>query len=151
MKKIRILAISSSGGHWIQLNRLRPFLDKFHTVYASTDNGNSLSEEIKEEYHNLRDASMWDKPGLLVLAIQVLLLLIKVRPNVIITTGAAPGFFAVILGKLMFKKTIWIDSMANADELSLAGKKVKPFADIWLTQWQEIATPCGPYYKGQVL
>lgn len=149
MKKVKVLAVSSSGGHWIQLNRLRPFLEGFNTVYASTDK--SLGDVLDEEFYNLRDASMWDKFGLAVLAIQVLWLLIKVRPDVIISTGAAPGFFSIMLGKLLGKKTIWIDSMANADEMSLAGKKIKPFSDIWLTQWEELSKPDGPLYKGQVL
>jgi hypothetical protein len=70
---------------------------------------------------------------------------------VIISTGAAPGFFALMFGKILMRKTIWIDSMANADEMSLAGKKIKPFADIWLTQWEELSLPEGPGYQGQVL
>lgn len=149
MKKIKVLAVSSSGGHWIQLNRLRPFLEEFNTIYASTDK--SLGDVLGEEFYSLRDASMWDKLGLVVLAFQVFWLLMKVRPDVIISTGAAPGFFSIMLGKLLGKKTIWIDSMANADEMSLAGKKIKPFSDIWLTQWEELSKPDGPFYKGQVL
>jgi UDP-N-acetylglucosamine:LPS N-acetylglucosamine transferase len=149
MKKIRILAVSSSGGHWIQLNRLRPFLDGFETIYASTDD--SLGDVFSENYHSLKDANMWDKPGLVVLAFQVFWLLLKVRPDVIVSTGAAPGFFALMFGKILMRKTIWIDSMANADEMSLAGKKIKPFADIWLTQWEELSLPEGPGYQGQVL
>jgi UDP-N-acetylglucosamine:LPS N-acetylglucosamine transferase len=149
MKKIKILAISSSGGHWIQLNRLRPFLDNFDTIYASTDE--SLGEILNEKFYGLKDANMWNKPGLIILAFQVFWLLLKVRPDVIISTGAAPGFFGVMFGKILMRKTIWVDSMANADEMSLAGKKIKPFADIWLTQWEGLASSKGPAYKGQVL
>ena len=149
MKKTRILAISSSGGHWIQLNRLRPFLESFETVYASTDE--SLGEVLNEKFYSLKDASMWDKPALAILAFQVFWLLLKVRPDVIVSTGAAPGFFALFFGKILMRKTIWIDSMANADEMSLAGKKIRPFADLWLTQWEDLAKPDGPSYRGQVL
>ncbi len=149
MKKIRILAISSSGGHWIQLNRLRPFLDSFDTVYASTDD--TLGEVFDEKFYSLKDASMWDKPGLVILAFQVFWLLLKVRPDVVISTGAAPGFFALLFGKILMRKTIWVDSMANADEMSLAGRKIKPFVDVWLTQWEDLATTGGPSYRGQVL
>lgn len=148
-KKIKILAVSSSGGHWIQLNRLRPFLDQYDTVYMSTDR--SLRATISEDYYSVRDASMWDKFGLLVQAFQILYVVLRVRPDIIISTGAAPGFFSLLIGKIFRKKTIWVDSIANADEMSLAGMKSKKFADIWLTQWPELATDNGPIYRGQVL
>ena len=48
-------------------------------------------------------------------------------------------------------KTIWIDSLANAETMSLSGLKVKPYADLWLTQWEHLATPKGPYFYGAVL
>ena len=47
-------------------------------------------------------------------------------------------------------KTGWVDSVANAEELSLAGKKVSKIADVWLTQWPEVASEDGPLYKGRV-
>jgi len=70
---------------------------------------------------------------------EILLILLKIRPNIIISTGAAPGFFALKLGKLLGAKTIWVDSIANAEELSLSGAKVKSSADLWLTQWEHLS------------
>jgi UDP-N-acetylglucosamine:LPS N-acetylglucosamine transferase len=149
MNNVKILAISSSGGHWIQLLRLKKFFGNYTTFYASTDS--SLASMVEGKFYSLRDASMWDKPGLVILAFQIIWLLMKARPDVIVTTGAAAGFFAIVFGKFIGAKTIWIDSMANADEMSLAGMKVKKFADVWLTQWPALATDKGPYYRGQVL
>ncbi len=94
---------------------------------------------------------MWDKIGLAIMAVQVALAIIKYRPNIIVSTGAAPGFFAIVLGKIMGAKTIWIDSIANADELSLAGRKVRRWTDHWLTQWPDLAHESGPHYIGSVL
>ena len=36
MSKNKILALSSPGGHWVQLCRLLPVFDKFEMVYACT-------------------------------------------------------------------------------------------------------------------
>lgn len=52
------------------------------------------------------------------------------RPDIVISTGAAPGFFALLFGKLLGARTIWIDSIANAEQLSVSGQKVKLFADL---------------------
>ena len=73
------------------------------------------------------------------------------RPDVVISSGAAPGLIAIMLGKMVGAKTIWIDSIANAEELSLSGKKAGAFADLWLTQWPNLVQPTGPQYQGRVL
>ena len=76
---------------------------------------------------------------------------VRMTADVVISTGAAPGYFALRVGKLLGARTIWIDSMANADGLSLSGRKIGPHADLWLTQWPHLAAPHGPFYAGGVL
>jgi hypothetical protein len=70
---------------------------------------------------------------------------------VIISTGAAPGYFAVRLGRLLGAKSIWLDSIANVERVSMTGELVGPKADLWLTQWPHLALPTGPRYEGAVL
>ncbi|MEP4153274.1 MAG: glucuronosyltransferase, partial [Lentilitoribacter sp.] len=87
---------------------------------------------------------------------QIFIILVKERPNIVISTGAAPGFFALKLAKIMGAKTIWVDSIANAETLSLSGEKIAGSADIWLTQWEHIAKSYengkrSPGYKGSVI
>ncbi len=147
MKKI--LAISSSGGHWVQLMRLSPLFTEYEMIYCSTDKSARPYEAKK--FFTVRDASMWNKFGLLIMAGQILFYLLIHRPNVIITTGAAPGYFAIVFGKMMGIKTIWLDSIANVREMSLAGKKAKYWADLYLTQWPDIVSENGPRYMGAVL
>lgn len=78
-------------------------------------------------------------------------LLLRERPDVIVSTGAAPGYLALRLGKMLGARTIWVDSVANAEVLSLSGQKAGRYADLWLTQWQHLAKDGGPYFKGSVL
>jgi UDP-N-acetylglucosamine:LPS N-acetylglucosamine transferase len=97
------------------------------------------------------DATRWNKLKLLFLALQVAWIVLRERPHVVFSTGAAPGFMALLCGKLCGAKTVWLDSIANVDELSLSGRKVKRWADLWLTQWPHLARPEGPLYAGAVL
>jgi Oligosaccharide biosynthesis protein Alg14 like len=155
----KILAIASGGGHWIQLYRMRPAWDGCQITYASTMAGlaDSLCADAKTRgqavpaYVLLPEANRWQKIRLVWLLVRTLTLLVWLRPDVIVTTGAAHGYFALRIGRWLGAKTVWIDSIANADELSLSGKRVGPFADVWLTQWEHLARPEGPGFQGAVL
>lgn len=147
MKNKKILAVASQGGHLIQLLRLKPVLDRFDTSYVS----NQYREGMGNNFSLVTDANGDEKLKLILLFLQMSWLIITKRPDVVISSGAAPGFFAVMLGKLIGAKTIWLDSIANAEELSLSGKKAGTFADLWLTQWPNLASPAGPKYQGRVL
>lgn len=59
--------------------------------------------------------------------------------------------FCLLAGKLTGKRTIWIDSVANVEKLSLSGKLAGHIATLWLTQWQHLSRPDGPHYAGAVL
>lgn len=146
----KILAIASEGGHWVQLMRLKPIFDKNNTIYASTNYGIKVAYDLTD-LSLVRDANLNKKFALFILAWDVLKIILKERPTHVVSTGAAPGFFAIVFGKLFGAKTIWIDSIANAEELSVTGKYVKYFSNHWLTQWPELETPNGPKFVGRVL
>ena len=156
----KILAIASGGGHWIQLLRMRPAWNGHHVTYATTmaGLGGSLMEDAMARgqaapgYVVLPDANRWQKIKLVLLILRIALLLVRVRPDFVVSTGAAHGYFALRIGRLLGAKTIWIDSIANADEMSLSGRLARPHADRWLTQWEHLATPeTGAEFEGAVL
>lgn len=102
-------------------------------------------------FYDVIDANQWSKFRLVIMFTQVAWVVIRFRPDVIISTGAAVGFAAILWGKIIGAKTIWVDSIANAEELSGSGAKVGRIADVWLTQWKHLARPGGPEYWGSVL
>jgi UDP-N-acetylglucosamine:LPS N-acetylglucosamine transferase len=146
----KVLAVASGGGHWVQLQRLRPALVPSDVVFVTTDPGYA-SEVAPHRMHLVTDAARDKKLALVRLAFQMAVILMRERPDVVISTGAAPGYFALRLGRLFGARTIWIDSIANVDEMSLAGKLAKRYADLWLTQWPHLAGDNGPQFAGAVL
>ena len=150
MTRKRILAIASGGGHWVQLMRLRAAFEGLEVTYVSRD-PSSAADVPGERYSTIGDASRNQKLAFIGVILQALWLLIRVRPAVIVTTGAAPGLVALVLGKALFRaRTIWIDSMANVETISSSGRLAARFADICLTQWPELATGDVQYW-GAVL
>jgi len=146
----KIMLVASSGGHWVQLNRLLPAFAGCELVFVTTE-AKYASTVGDNRFYVVPDASRWNKFKVLWLAFLMLKNVLAVRPDVVVSTGAAPGFFAVLFGKKIGAKTIWLDSIANVEELSLSGKKAGPYADLWLTQWESLAALDGPHYVGAVL
>jgi UDP-N-acetylglucosamine:LPS N-acetylglucosamine transferase len=145
----KILAISSSGGHWTQLQRVKSAFGVNEVVYVSTLPG--YAKEVKEnKFYKVIDASQWSKIKLLKLFFQLLKIIYKERPQFIISTGAAPGAFGILLGRLFGAKTIWLDSVANYEKLSLSGNLVKKIIHLHLTQWKHLETK-KTQFKGRVL
>lgn len=147
MKKI--IAVSSAGGHWTQMQRLKMAFEGMQVVYVSTLDG--YSKELNgEKFYKITDASQWSKIKLIKLFFELIKIIRKEKPDVIISTGAAPGALAILIGKLTRVKTIWVDSIANFEKLSLSGKLVKNITDLHITQWEHLTTD-KTIFKGKVL
>ena len=115
-KRPKVLAISSGGGHWVQLLRLRPAFEGCAISYATVDAGYRTDLGEGADFHVIPNSTRWSKWDLLRSAFHVVRLLLKLRPDVVITTGAAPGYFAVRFGTWLGARCVWIDSVANAAE-----------------------------------
>jgi UDP-N-acetylglucosamine:LPS N-acetylglucosamine transferase len=146
----RVLAVSSGGGHWVQLLRLKPAFEDCDIAFATVSTQYRM-EVPGHRFYVVRDATRWNKLALIVQAFQIALILLWERPDVVVSTGAAPGYFAIRLGRGLGGRTVWIDSIANVEQLSMTGQLVGRYADLWLTQWLHLAKPGGPYFMGAVL
>lgn len=146
----RILAVSSGGGHWVQLLRLRPALESGRLTIV-TVRDSYRSDVPGHDFRVVRDATRWNKFALLWMAMQVFWIVATVRPDVVISTGAAPGYFAIRFGRWFGARTCWVDSIANAETLSLSGRHVRKYATTVLSQWPDVASAEGVTYAGDVL
>ena len=146
----KILAVASGGGHWVQLLRMLPAFAGSEIVYVTTL-GSYRQHVAPSRFYVVCDGNRWNKIRLLRMALKILYVIVRERPNVVISTGAAPGYFALRIGKWFGATTIWVDSIANAEKLSLSGARIGPHADLWLTQWPHLARADGPRFEGAVL
>jgi len=150
MKKKRVLAIASGGGHWQQLMLMRAAFQHHDVFYLTTLPG--LADQFAATPSALvPDCNRDEKIAILRAAVVIAWRLIRYRPHVVISTGALPGVMALALGKMIGARTIWVDSVANAEEMSMSGKLARRFADLWLSQWPDVAAETGAEYAGAVL
>lgn len=145
--------VSSGGGHWVELIRLLPALEGCDATFVTVQKSYrlELGEYKESRFYVVADITRWNRFKWMLTAIQILIIILHERPEVIVSTGALPGFFALRIGKVFGARTVWVDSIANVDELSRSGEKIGKHADLWLTQWPDLAREDGPRYKGAVL
>ena len=146
---MKILAIASIGGHWIQLLRLRPAFEGAEVEFMST-NAKFSTMVPGHRFYSIPDSNRKDKVKMIKSFYNVFSIIFKAKPDVIITTGAAPGLMGIVAGRLLGVKTIWVDSIANVKHLSMSGKIASKFANYTYTQWPDIANS-KVLFKGNVL
>jgi len=146
MKKVLLAA--SSGGHWVQLRRIESAVQHLEVHYASTDE--LLASDVPR-FHELADGSFGHWIDLGRCAFSAARVVLKIRPDYVISTGAAPGFFAILFGRILGARTVWIDSIANAERFSMSGRLAKPFSHLWISQWEHVAKNHGAKYFGSVI
>jgi UDP-N-acetylglucosamine transferase subunit ALG13 len=146
----RVLALSSGGGHFVELVRLRAAFADAEVTWA-TVSSSYASHVPGERLLVVPDATRWDRVRLAAAVLRIGRILRRERPDVVVSTGALPGFFAVALGRAAGARTIFVDSFANVEELSLSGRLASRVAHLALTQWPELARAGGPCFEGSVL
>ena len=130
--------------------RLRPAFDGQHATYVTT-NADYAADVPGSPLLVVKDANRNEPLNLVRSALQMSVHILKARPDVVISTGAAPGLFGIMFGRLLGAKTIWIDSIANAETVSMSGRIATRVANIVLTQWPHLATDKGPQHHGSIL
>ncbi len=149
-KTKKIIAIASEGGHWLQLMQIREAFEDHETLFVTTMHGLPEESDI-EEFRIVPDCNRDSKVSLIKCFIALLPILLKHRPDVVVSTGALPGVIAMAIARVMRSHTIWIDSVANAEEMSMSGRLAKYVAVSWMSQWEHVAKSSGAVYAGEVL
>lgn len=146
----RLLAVASGGGHWIELLRLRPAFEGFDTAYVSMFE-NYASAVPGSRLYTVRDASRFERTAFIGVAFKAFRIIAKERPKAVVTTGSAPMLFFILFGRLCGARTLWIDSIAQAEELSSSGRLARRIAHRTVSQWNEVAEREGVECWGGVL
>ena len=127
MNKKKIFAVASIGGHWVQLLRITQQMEKdYEMVYLCTHPKCQTMVE-GQKFYLIEDYSRWNAWKMVPSFFHLLGIVRKEKPEAIITTGAAPGLMCLLVGKMLGKKTIWVDSIANAQHLSASGRIASKF------------------------
>ncbi|WP_050775103.1 PssD/Cps14F family polysaccharide biosynthesis glycosyltransferase [Desulfonatronospira thiodismutans] len=141
---VNICVGASAGGH---LNQLILLIDNATNWPCKPDlcvtTHQQVVGKLSNKYGNtvvLGDCNRNTILGIINVLYKSFLIAKKYKPKVIISTGSLPIAIFCLWGKIMGARIIWIDSIANIDSLSMSGKLVYRFADLFLVQWEELVS-----------
>lgn len=133
---MKILIVSSCGGHLVEVRCLKPAYAKFEHIYVLDDNA-IVAEDMRDRTYFLTHSER-DWKFLLNLreAFQVLS---RERPNVILSTGAGSVVPFAIIGRLFFQtRVIFIETITRVQRPSLTGRIMYWLAHDFLYQWESL-------------
>jgi UDP-N-acetylglucosamine:LPS N-acetylglucosamine transferase len=133
--------VASGGGHWMQMMLLKPLLCEYESQFATTVPGLAEASGVSVPCYIVPDCNRDNPLSVLRCFVRVLGLVARFRPHVVISTGAAPGIIALATGRCFGARTIWLESVANAEQLSMSGRIAVRVAHDCITQWEHLAGP----------
>lgn len=136
---MKICLVASAGGHISQLLKLSESWRGYETFYVTTTT--VMREKLRQygrayvvgecnRQHPIRVIKVW---------LRCVWAVLREKPDLVISTGAAAGCMVCFLAKIIGAKIIWIDSITNVERISLSGRMVRYIANLFLVQWPELA------------
>ena len=133
-KKVKLCLVSSSGGHWEQLQKLQPLIDKYSGFYVTEKTRFEARAKYFMKQTDLKDKLMPIK--MLYNSILTVIIWIKERPDFVITTGTMVAYPFYLLSIIFHKKFIFIETFGRANMPTVAGKKMEKHSDLFIVQWE---------------
>ncbi|MFH1776650.1 MAG: PssD/Cps14F family polysaccharide biosynthesis glycosyltransferase [Candidatus Omnitrophota bacterium] len=133
MKKICL--VSDSGGHLEELLEISEAFQEYKIIYLTYD------DVFTRDLDNAYRITFAKNIGLSVifLCLRVFWIMLKERPDFIISTGSYIAIPAFYFGKFILKaKLIFVECSAQVFTASRTGRWVYPIADLFLTQWESL-------------
>lgn len=147
---MKVCLVGSSGGHLTHLYLLKNFWENEERFWVTFDKPDSRSLLKDEKVYNCYYPTNRSILNLVRNSVLAIKLLFKEKPDLIISSGAAVAVPFFYFGKLLRKKTIYIEVFDRIDSPTLTGKLVYPVSDKFIIQWKELRKvyPKGSYLGG---
>ena len=133
-----------AGGHFSELCELKELMERYNSFLITEDH------EMMQDYKKTNKSRSWYMPAgtkehlfkfLCNFPINIFKSFrayLKVRPDLVIATGAHTTVPICYIAKMFGKKVIFIETFANITTKTLSGKLVYPIADLFLVQWEDM-------------
>lgn len=141
-KKVKVLLPSSSGGHLTEILQLKKIYANYECLIVTECL--SLNQKILRDHKyklvrpngNNRDLIFWFNFFInIFLALKIVM---KFKPDIIITTGSHTAVPFCYIGKVFGAKIIFILSFCRVDSRAKAADIIYPISDLFFVQWESM-------------
>ncbi len=146
LKDAKLCLVGSSGGHLTHLYMLRPIWKDKERFWVTFDKEDARSTLEGEKMYSCYFPTNRNIKNLIRNTFVAIKVLLKEKPDIIISSGAAVAVPFFYIGKLMGKKLVYIEIYDRIDKPTLTGRLVKPITDLFIVQWDEQTK----VYKGSI-
>lgn len=133
----RVLLVGSSGGHLAQLVSLESWWrdrDRHWVMFPTPDAQDLLADEQVTWAHHPTTRNLPNLVRNLLLAVR---LVPRIRPDLVVSTGAGVAVPFFVVAKMLRIKTAYIEVFDRMDSLTLTARLCRPFTDLLCAQWEE--------------
>lgn len=147
---MKIALVCSHGGHLTEMLFLMDVFKEHELFFITYDNMRTQSLDYKKY---LLDNIGTNPLKMLKAFFKIAKILIKEKPDLVVSTGSEIAIPSFILAKLLGIRTVFIESWCRVKTRSSTGKIVYYFSDLFLVQWPELLQIYGnkAQYEGAVL
>ena len=150
---MKIIFGASSGGHLEQLMMLKPLMQKYDSLLLTEKTVYGVKfDDVKTYYvSQINRKEILFPVKIIANAFKCLGIILREKPDVMITTGVLAMVPCALLMKLLGRKLIYIESFAKVTSQTLSGKLLYKYADQFYVQWEEmLALYPGAIFKGGI-
>lgn len=132
---MKIALICSHGGHLTEMSYLKEAFADHEIFFVTYDN--VRTRNISEKKYLF--PNFGEKPYKMLLNLpKIINILLKEKPDLIISNGAEIAIPFFYLGRLLRIKTIFIECFTRIDKPTITGKLVYPVSQLFLVLWPEM-------------
>lgn len=139
-RKTKICFIASSGGHLEEIKQLKKVIEKYDNYFIVAKSKATIEQKTyKYKVYDInRNNKIFTLFTYIITFFQQLIIFIKERPTIVITTGPGMVLPTCILSKIFKKKIIFIESFARISSPSRTGMFLYKYADLFLIQNEQL-------------
>ncbi|MBR1797353.1 MAG: UDP-N-acetylglucosamine--LPS N-acetylglucosamine transferase [Clostridiales bacterium] len=136
---MKVCLVCSSGGHLDHLYMLKPFWEDKDHFWATFDKEDAMTMlEGEKRLYPVYYPSNRSIKALIINTFRAIKILKAEKPDLIISSGAAPAVPFFYIGKIMGAKTVFIEVYDRITKGSLTGKLCYRVSDVFIVQWEEM-------------
>jgi len=134
---MKVCLVSSSGGHLFQLYALKAWWQKTNRFWVTFEKADAASLLCEERVYRAYGPTTRNIKNLVRNTFVAFRILLRERPDLIISTGAAVAVPFFYVGKLLGCRLVFIEVYDRIDSPTLTGRLVYPITDAFILQWPE--------------